>query len=143
MKRTRQEKRVGRPHGRIGSGASMDVAVKRLGRRFEIFRRSHEPGTRIPGELRAAALATLERGASTGDVLRACRITSVQLRLWRQQLRRGTQVGGVGKPVAQVFDVVDEAEERAAGLGSEPLGPELELRLGSWAVRISQIKGQG
>jgi transposase-like protein len=141
MKRTRQEKRVGRPHGRIGSGASTEVEVKRLGRRFEIFRRSHEPGTRIPEALRAEALATLERGASTGDVLRACRITSGQLRLWRKHLRRGTQGGAVGKPVAQIFDVVDEAEERDAGLGCEPEAPEFELRLGRWAVRISQVNG--
>lgn len=140
MKRTQQEKRVGRPHGRSRSGASTEVEVKRLGRRFEIFRRSHEPGTRIPEVLRAAALATLERGASTADLLRACRITSVQLRLWRQHLRRGTQ-GGTGNPVAQVFNVVDEAEERDAGLGCEPEAPEFELRLGHWAVRIRQVTG--
>ena len=39
MKRTQQEKRVGRPHGRCGSGASTEAEVRRLGRRFEMFRR--------------------------------------------------------------------------------------------------------
>ena len=141
MKRTQQEKRVGRPHGRSGSGASTEVEVRRLGRRFEMFRRSHERGTRIPDALRAAALATLEHGASTGDLLRACRVSSDQLRQWRRHLRRGPQVGTAGKPVAHVFNVVDEAPGRDAGVGCEPEAPELELRLGRWAVRISQVIG--
>ena len=141
MKRTRQEKRVGGPDGRSGSGASTEVEVRRLGRRFEMFRRSHKPGTRIPDALRAAALATLEHGASTGDLLRACRVSSDQLRQWRRHLRRGPQVGTAGKPVAHVFNVVDEAPGRDAGVGCEPEAPELELRLGRWAVRISQVIG--
>jgi hypothetical protein len=141
MKRTRQEKRVGRPHGRNGSGGRTEVEVKRLGRRFEMFRRSHEPGTRIPDALRAAALAALERGASTGDLHRACRVTSGQLRLWRQRLGPGTQVGAGGKPVAHVLNVVDDQPEPDTELGCELEAPELELRLGRWAVRISQVKG--
>jgi transposase-like protein len=141
MKRTRQEKRVGRPHGRSGSGASTEVELERLGRRFEMFRHSHEPGTRISDALRAGALAALDRGASTGDLLRVCRVTSVQLKQWRKQLRRGTRVAAAGKPAAHVFNVVDEATEHDAGLGCEPEAPELELRLGRWAVRISQVSG--
>ena len=141
MKRTRQEKRVRRPHGRSGGGASTEVEVERLGRRFEVFRRSNEPGTRIPDVLRAAALAALDRGASTGDLLRVCRVTSVQLRQWRQHMKRGAPVGAGDKPVAHVFNVVDEAPEHDAGLGCAPEAPELELRLGRWAVRISQVNG--
>jgi hypothetical protein len=141
MKQVRQEKHVGRPQGRSWGRASMAVEVKRLGKRFEVFRRSHERGTRIPDALRAAALAALDRGASTGGLLRACRVSSVQLRQWRQQLRRGALAGAAGKPVAHVFNVVDEAPEHDAGLGCEPGAPELELRLGRWAVRISQVNG--
>ena len=141
MKRTRQEKRVGRPRGRRGGSASTEVEVRRVGRRFEMFRRSHKPGTRIPDALRAAALATLEHGASTGDLLRACRVTSVQLKQWRQHVRRGARVGAAGNPVAHVFNVVDEAAEHDARVGCEPEAPELELRLGRWAVRISQVNG--
>jgi transposase-like protein len=141
MKRTRQEKRVGRPRGRRGGSASAEVEVERLGRRFEVFRRSREPGTRIPDALRAAALAALDRGASTGDLYRACRVTADQLRQWRQHLRRGAQVAAAARPVAHVFNVVDEAPGRDAGLGCEPEAPELELRLGRWAVRISQVNG--
>jgi hypothetical protein len=141
MKRTRQEKRVGRPHGRSGSGASTEVEVERLGRRFEMFRRRHEAGTRIPDALRAATLAALDRGASTGDLFRACGVTSIQLRQWRQQVKRGPQVGTAGRPVAHVFNVVDKAAEHGAGVGCEPGAPELELRLGPWAVRVSQVNG--
>jgi transposase-like protein len=139
MKRTRQEKRVGRPHGRRGGGTSAEVEVERLGRRFEVFRRSHEPGSRIPDALRAAALAALDRGASTGDLYRACRVTSVQLRQWRQHVRRGAQVAAAGGSVAHVFNVIDETTEHEAGGGCEPEAPELELRVGRWAVRISQV----
>ncbi len=73
MKRTQQEKRVGRAHGRGARSTSTEVEVERLGRRFEMFRRNHEPGTRIPDALRAAALAALERGASSGDLFRTWR----------------------------------------------------------------------
>jgi len=141
MKRTQQEKRAGRAHGRGARSMSTEVEVERLGRRFEMFRRNHEPGTRIPDALRAAALAVLERGASSGDLFRTCRVTSVQLSQWRQRLGRGTQVGAAEKPVASVFNVVDEAAARDAGLGREPQALELELRLGRWAVRISQVNG--
>jgi len=141
MKRTQQEKRAGRAHGRGGRSTSTEVEIERLGRRFEMFRRDHEPGTRIPGALRAAVLAALERGAFSGDLFRTCRVTSVQLSQWRQRLGRGTRVGAVEKPITSVFDVVDEATARDAGLGREPQAPELELRLGRWAVRISQVNG--
>jgi hypothetical protein len=40
-----------------------------------------------------------------------------------------------------VFNVVDEATARDAGLGCEPQALEVELRLGRWAVRISQVNG--
>jgi transposase-like protein len=142
MKRTGREKREGRSYGRSKSGASTEVEVDRLGRRFEVFRRSHEPWTRIPDALRVEALAALERGASTGDLRRSCGINLVQVRQWRQRLKRGKQVGAADKPVARVFNVINDAPVRATGLGCVPEGPELELRLGSWAVRISQIKGQ-
>lgn len=141
MKQTRQEKQAGRPQGRSEGGARMALEVERLGQRFEMFRRRHEPGTRIPDALRAAALAALDRGASAGDLRRACRVTSVQLRQWRQHLRRAVQAGAAGNPVARVFDVVDKAPEHGAGPGCELGGPELELRVGRWAVRISQVKG--
>ena len=141
MKRTRKDKRLRLPRGRRGGGASAEVEVERLRRRFEAFRRSHEPGTRIPDALRAAALAALERGASTGDLFRVCRVTSAQLRQWRQHVRRRAPVAAASPPVAHVFNVVDGPAEHDGGGGCEPGAAELELRLGRWAVRISQVNG--
>jgi len=141
MKRTRKEKRVGRPRGRRGGGASAQVEVERLGRRFEAFRRSHGPGSRIPDALRAAALAALQRGASTADLYRVCRVTSAQLRQWRGRVRRRAPVAAARPPVAHVFNVVDGPAEHDAGSDREPGAAELELRLGRWAVRISQVIG--
>lgn len=141
MKRTRKEKRVGRPRGRRGGGASAEVEVERLGRRFEAFRRSREAGTRIPDALRAAALAALDRGASTGDLYRVCRVTSAQLRQWRQHVRRRAPLAAASPPVAHVFNVVDGPAEHDGGDGREAGAAELELRLGRWAVRISQVNG--
>ena len=103
MKKTQKEKRGGRPHGLCRGGAGVEIEVERLRQRFELFRRSHEPGSRIPDALRAAALAGLDRGASEGDLRRVCQATSVQLRQWREQLKRGAQVGAVGEQVARVF----------------------------------------
>lgn len=141
MKKTQDKKREGRRQGRSGVGASVELELERLDRRFEQFRRSHEPGSRIPDALRAAALDAQDRGASEGDLRRACEATSKQLEQWRAQQRRGATVGAAAEPVARVFDVVDEPAEREAGSGSGSRAPELELRLGGWAVRISQLDG--
>lgn len=141
MKKNERNKRGGRRPGCGGGGASVEVEVERLGQRFEMFRRSYEPGTRVPDELRAAALSALDRGASEGDLRRSCQVTTAQLRLWREQLRRRAQVGGPAEPDARVFEVVDEPPELDTRPGSDARTPELELRLGRWAVRISQLGG--
>jgi len=79
-----------RSHGiRAARSTNTEVGVEPLGRRFEMFRRSHEPGTRTPDTLRAAALARLVRGASSGNLFRTCRETSAQLSQWRR-IGRGT-----------------------------------------------------
>ena len=142
MKKSEERKHGGRPGGHGVGGGSVEIEMERLRRRFELFRGGHEPGTRIPDGLRAAALAALDHGASEGDLRRACQATSVQLRQWRtQQRRRATEAGASAEPAARVFDVVDDQ----AALESTPKGklssPELELRLGGWAVRISQLGG--
>jgi transposase-like protein len=142
MNKSQQQKRGERRHGPGRGGAGVEIELERLRRRFEAFRRGHEPGTRIPDALRAAALAAADRGASEADLRRACQSTSVQLRQWRQWLRRGAQVDDpADQQVARVFEVVDEppASEPEIGPGCDPRIAELELRLGRWAVRISQL----
>ncbi len=142
MKRPQDKKRGGRRQGRGGVGASLELELERLERRFEQFRRSRERGSRIPDGLRAAALAALDRGASEGDLRRACQATSDQLRQWGAQLRRGgVKEAAPAEPVARVFDVVDDQAVLESTPSGEPSSPELELRLGGWAVRISQLGG--
>lgn len=142
MSKSQRKKRGGRPDGRGGRSASVAIELERLRRRFELFRRGHEPGSRIPDDLRAAALAALDRGASEGDLRRACQATSGQLRQWGAQLRRGgVKEAASAEPVARVFDVVDDQAVLESTLSGEPSSPELELRLGGWAVRISQLGG--
>ena len=144
MEKIQRTKGGRRPRVHGGGGGSVEIEMERLRQRFELFRRSHEAGSRIPDALRAAALAALDRGASEGEVRRACQATSVQLRQWRVQLRRGaTEASALAEPAARVFDVVDDQ----ASLESKPNGdsssPELELRLGGWAVRIRQLGRKG
>jgi len=142
MKKAQDEKRGGRRQGRGGVGASVERELERLRRRFEVFRRTHGPGSRIPDGLRAAALAALDRGASEGDLRRACQATSGQLRQWGAQLRRGGEKEAASaEAVARVFDVVDDQAVLESTPSGEPSSPELELRLGGWAVRISQLGG--
>jgi transposase-like protein len=141
MSKTQRRKRGGRPDGLGGRGASVAIEMERLRRRFELFRGGHDPGSRIPDELRAAALAAQDRGASEGDLRRACQATSVQLRQWRAQLRRGAPAGAPAEPAARVFDVIDDQAALESTPIVEPSSRELELRLGGWAVRISQLGG--
>ncbi len=135
MSKRQRTKRGGRPDGR---GASVAIEMERLRERYELFRRGHERGTRIPDELRAATLAAQDSGASAGQLHRACQVSSDQLRQWRAQLRGCGASGAGGEPSARVFDVVDDH----GALQSAPIGerssPELQLRVGGWAVRISQ-----
>jgi hypothetical protein len=101
MKKTEQRKRGGRRHPGGGESASVEIEIERLRRRFEVFRRDHAPGTRIPEVLRAAVLAALDRGASDGALRRVCQASSVQLKLWRAQLRQAAEVGAPAAPAAR------------------------------------------
>lgn len=136
MSKSERKKRGGRPDGR---GANVAIEMERLRQRFELFRRGHERGTRIPDELRGAALAAQDCGAAAGQLHRACQVSSDQLRQWRAQLRRGGAAGAGGEPSARVFDVVDDQGALQSASIGERSSPELELRVGGWAVRIGQL----
>jgi transposase-like protein len=140
MQKTQRKRSGGLPQGGSGGGASVDLQVERLRRRFDKFRHDHLPRTRIPDALRAAALAVLDRGASEEEVRHVCKATPVQLTLWRRQLRPGTQASVSAEPTARVFQVVEEAPETAAVPGPDPSAQELELRLGVWTIRIHKLK---
>jgi hypothetical protein len=143
MNKTQRMKNDGRPRGRGGGDVHVDSEVERLRQRFEKFRREHRSRTRIPDVLRATVLTALDGGASEQDVRRACGVTSAQLVQWRRQQRQGAEVSGRGEHEARVFEVVDEEPGIDMGSGggaAAPCSPELELRLGGWAVRIQQLE---
>ncbi len=111
-----------------------------LKERFARFRAKHRRGTRVPGELRAATLAALRKGVTTGEVYRSCGVSWGQLEAWkagRKSSRTRAKKRDAEPADVRVFSVVDgepEAVQRPA-LG-DPLDEELELRLGRWSVRV-------
>ena len=125
-------------------------ALADLAGRFARFRQEHPPRTRIPADLRAAALAALEKGAAAGDLYRMCGVSWSQVIAWRaagggrapeSAKPRGAEGTGAGTGTGvRVFSVVDEKpvhrpEPRLRSLAGAA-GPELELRLGPWSVIV-------
>jgi hypothetical protein len=114
-------------------GASPMVAE--LARRFALFREQHPRGTRVPAELRAAVLSALARGAASGDIERACRVSWGQVRAWEARDGRGLVKTPVEDPEVRVFSVVDEAPGALAPVASTT-EHGLELRVGPWSVSV-------
>jgi hypothetical protein len=110
-----------------------------LAKRFECFRLEHPRGTRVPAELREAALAVLRSGVAFGELYRSCRISWSQVVAWRAGPRLPVSKGKGHKPPpadVRVFSVVDEDPARAPAATVSGSGPELELRIGPWAVSV-------
>lgn len=126
-------RRRGRPPKQVSS------AVGELADRFEKFRREHLRGTRFPDDLRAATLRALRKGVSVYELHRACGVSYGQIAAWKARHVGGRVVSTESQqnheePDVRVFSVVDEPPiRRAESLIGEQ---ELELRLGSWSVRV-------
>ena len=106
-----------------------------LGKQFARFRKEYPRGTRVPDELRSAALALL-RDVAPAEVYRTCGISFGQVMAWKEAQARSALV-----PDVRVFSVVDEAPRPRLGpkvAESAPV-PELELRLGSWSVTVRLV----
>jgi hypothetical protein len=138
MSKPSQSDPIQRKRGRRRSddGEVNSSVLADLEHRFARFRTEHRRGTRVPAELRAAALAALRQGVSAGDLYRACGIGWSQLETWaartgvRKQRTRKVPVEDV-----RVFSVVDaEARDLQAAVTAED--DEIELKLGRWSVRI-------
>lgn len=131
--------RRGRPRGRAWSPTVADLA-----QRYDRFRAENPKGTRIPEELRSAAVEALARGAVPSQVERACRISSDQVKAWRRAKGRDRAKARPAPidAVPRIFSVVDEP----SGLPREPVpstpGNELEFRLGPWSVSV-RLAGRG
>jgi len=113
-------------------------ALADLQRRFAQFRREQPRGTRVPDDLRAAALVAEVKGVSPGAIHRSCGVSWSQLMAWKgarrsapaQRARRGAK----STPDVRVFSVVDDPIDRGAPTVSAD--NELELRLGPWSVSV-------
>ena len=117
------------------AGASDVATIDELRESFAAFRRENPRNTRIPGDLRAAVIAAMRRGATVTRLRRACGLSTSQLARWR---------AGAGRPArstvraqqARVFSVVGEAPSPRRELPGCPPGHDLELRLGPWSVSV-------
>lgn len=107
--------------------------------RFARFRAEHPPGTRIPDELREAALVALRAGVAAGALYRTCRISWSQLETWKaaqtSAIRTRRRTRRAGRSDVRVFSVVD-AKPMDQGVPSKPAEQDLELRLGRWSLRV-------
>lgn len=110
--------------------------------RFARFRAEHPPGTRVPDELREAALAALRAGVAAGALYRTCRISWTQLETWKaaqpSASRRRQRTRGGPPANVRVFSVVD-AKAIDGHTPVKTAEPDLELRFGrlSLIVRLA------
>jgi hypothetical protein len=123
---------------RLQVGAVESSELVELGKRFARFREEHRRGTRIPDELRAAALALL-REVAPSDLYRACGISFGQVMAWTEAEARRRESPGV-----RVFSVVDEEVLPGPGASAtaSAAAPAIELRFGPWSVGV-RLTGRG
>ena len=124
---------------------AQDKLLSELEVQFRGFRAKHPPRTRIPAELRAAAIAAFRRGIGAGELYRRCGISSSQLEAWESGSQPGSKPSrkkaGPRVPDSRdvrVFSVVD-AEPVAQSMAGAPtvtVEDRLELRLGRWSIRV-------
>ena len=118
---------------RLPSGQGM---LAELAERFAQFRRGHRRGTRVPEDLRAAALAALQEGVAPGELYRACGVSWGQVMAWKGRAPSGAKPRDAEKTTdVRVFSVLDEPPIGSRDPASSP-GSDLELRLGRWSVSV-------
>lgn len=125
--------------GRRGRPRASDNASPLLGElqaRFAAFRQGHPTGTRVPEELRQAALVALKRGVGPGALYRTCGVGWGQLAAWK---RGGGATSTKPRPV-------EPGDVRVLAVVDEPRTPspsrDLELRLGPWSIRVRLIDAE-
>ena len=104
-----------------------------LQREFEAYRSDvPEPySRRFPLELKKKVLAAIESEIPLRAILKACRITTGQVRLWQENI--GTVRSRVTQtPVpAQILDVVEKPDNDLVSADEC-----IEIRIGRWQVRL-------
>ncbi|MEE8410456.1 MAG: hypothetical protein V3T05_12690 [Myxococcota bacterium] len=124
---------------RSKAGASAELNIEELERRFAKFRREHPPQTRIPAPLRGAVLAAMRHGVTPARLRRSCGLSSTQLEQWQQSRGEIPVPSALDAQVPRVFSVVGDAPAR----GHEPTDPgreqQLELRLDGWSICVRRV----
>ena len=132
-KSSRRRKRGGL-HGSKSANPVLDTLEVRLAQ----FRAENPPRTRVPTDLRAAAVAALSRGVTSSDLFRRCGVSWSQLKAWKSKsksVRPKTRTRDPSPDEVRVFSVVDE-EPVVPHVAPVPAEQALELRLGRWSVRV-------
>ncbi len=100
-----------------------ETVLADLEARFARFRAEHARGTRVPRELREAAVAAVRAGVAAGAIYRTCRVSWSQLETWKvgQQsaIRRRSRTRRAAPPDVRVFSVVDAKPTDAAAAETE------------------------
>ena len=111
-----------------------------LREQFAEFRRDHRPRTRIPANLRAAALAAIRQGLGRTEVRRACGVSSEQLDAW--QRRQSSDLLDANAPVerddARVFSVLTDTATPVERNDEQPL----EFRVNGWSITLRRVVGR-
>jgi hypothetical protein len=124
-------------HRRGAQSKRRPLALIELGKRFERFRAEHPRGTRVPEDLREAALASLRGGIAPGELYRACGVTWSQVMAWKGARPSAPATRRRAEPTdVRVFSVVDEKPLERPECTAPVVGDELELCLGPWSVRV-------
>ncbi len=126
------------PRGRPRASDTSPVLAE-LRARFAEFRQDHPARTRVPVELRQAALAALKRGVRPGALYRACGVGWGQIAAWKRA--RGSTSAkprAVEPSDVRVLSVVDDPR---TALTSAP-SHDLQLRLGPWAISVRLVDAE-
>ena len=128
------------------AGASAELSIERLERRFAKFRREHRTHTRIPDTLRGAVLASMRQGVTPAQLRRGCGLSSKQLEQWQKRHGEVSAVTDLAAQEAQdarVFSVVDDVPARDRELTDGDGEHQLELRLDGWSICIRRVDPEG
>jgi len=142
MANKRGRERIRQQRGDVGVGdGSAEGHVEQLRRSFTEFRRGHRRRTRIPQELRDAALTALHSGTSALEVRRACRISAGQLDRWLACQPAWAQRLASDEAEPRVFPVVDDVPCNVVEGTVEHEAAQLHLRVGRWEISVRQVEG--
>jgi transposase-like protein len=109
--------------------------LNRLQARFATFRRTHAPGSRIPVELKRAAVEAVLAGARPGAVTLACGLSSNQLWLWRKQQAKPSQPATV-LTLTDDEPVLRTTHEPACSTPAPTTDLEFQVQLAGWTLRV-------